>query len=247
LRYTVEYTLGRYRIRFNFWYLIIFLVVQTLLNELGFWQLSRAKEKQTRIYQLEKGSLSVLTSLNMLSNEQVNQFQTVDLQMELVGYDIFLLDNKMYQQQPGYQVLNVARDVASNKLLLVNRGWIYAGTDRARLPLVELPNRNWHVKGRVYPITAEAISTSSAAIERTGDIYRLPVLDMNILREIEARIGSSFEPYVVRLNSDSDAALGTSWAWTNMSPEKHLAYAIQWFALALAFLIVSLVVCVKKR
>ena len=246
LRYTIEYSLGRYRIRFNFWYLIIFLVMQTLLNELGFWQLSRAKEKQVRIYQLEKGSQSEVISLSHLTAEQLSQFQTVNLQMELVGYQLLLLDNKIREQKPGYEVLNVARDIDSNKILLVNRGWVSAGADRNRYPQIDMPDKNWHVSGRVYPLVDEAISTASATIEKSLDIYRLPVLDLKMLAEIEQRLGVKLEPYVVRLNQESEAALEVSWQWTNMSPEKHLAYAIQWFALALAFLIISLVVCVKK-
>ena len=247
LKHAIVYTFGRYQIRINFWYLIIFLIVQTLLNELGFWQLSRAKAKQTRIVQLEKGSQSILTSLENISTEQIEQFQSVELDLELVGYNSFLLDNKISNKRPGYHVLNVATDPLSGKYLLVNRGWIFAGADRNKLPQVDLPGANWQVSARIYPIAQEAISTASAEIEESRDLSRLPVLDLKVLAQIEEKLDLKLEPYLLRLNEGSSAAYETNWVWTNMSPQKHLAYAIQWFALALAFLIVSLVVCIKKR
>ncbi|WP_281281941.1 SURF1 family protein [Aliikangiella coralliicola] len=247
LKYAIKYSIGRYQIRINFWFLIIFLLVQTLLNELGFWQLSRAQEKQVRIVQLEKGAQSKLTNLSELTESHIQQFQSVAVNLQLASNDILLLDNKIDNQRPGYHVLNVAEDHLSGRHLLVNRGWIWAGNDRNEFPRVELPSRDWQVDARVYPIPEKSISTSLAKLEISSDFIRLPVLDKQVVEKLEKHLGVSLEPYLLRLNSDSEAALKANWVWTNMSPEKHLAYAIQWFALALAFLIVSLIVCIKKR
>lgn len=246
MKYTIEYSIGRYKIRVNFWLLIVFLLVQTLLNELGFWQLNRAKEKQVRIYQLQKGSESVITSLADLTERQIAQFQTVELFTEFKLRTTLLLDNKIRNQRPGYQVLHIVRDINSDKNLLINRGWVFAGDDRDRLPEVTLPNQSWKVKGRIYPIEDEALKTASARIENISRAIRLPVLDKQIVTDIEGRLNVELEPYVVRLSKNSEASLETDWVWTNMSPEKHLAYAVQWFSLALAFLIVSLVASIKK-
>ena len=246
MKHTIRYSFGRYEIRVNLWYLMIFLVFQTLLNELGFWQLNRAKQKQYRIAQLERGSQSVVTDLSTITQQQIAQFQSVDLLSELVGYHILLLDNKIDNKRPGYHVLHVAKDKLSGKQFLVNRGWVYAGHDREQFPDIDLPNSPWQVSARIYPVAAEAISTASAAIEDSRDFIRLPVLDQKTLAEIESRLKVTLEPYVLRLNEGSESALKINWMWTNMPPEKHLAYAVQWFALALALLIVSLIVCIKK-
>ncbi|TQV73760.1 SURF1 family protein [Aliikangiella marina] len=247
MKYTIRYSFGRFEIRVNLWYLMIFLVLQTILNELGFWQLNRAKEKQYRIAQLERGSQTVVTDLSSLTQQQIDQFQSVDLITELVGYHILLLDNKIDNKRSGYHVLHVAKDNISGKQFLVNRGWIYAGQDRDKLPEIELPDQSWQVSARIYPIAEEVISTASAQIEESRDYIRLPVLDKKSLTEIESRLSVELEPYVLRLNESSEAALKTNWMWTNMPPEKHLAYAVQWFALALALLIVSLIVSFKRK
>ena len=246
MKYSIEYSFGRYKLRLNFWLLIVFLLVQTLLNELGFWQLNRAKEKQIRIQQLEKGIEYSLNSLQALTPEHLSQFQSVELTTELIVRKSFFLDNKVRNGQPGYQVLHLVRDLSSEKNLLVNRGWVFTGETRNKLPGIELPGREWNVSGRLYPVIESAITTDDAEIENLSQSYRLPVLDGQIIKQLEKIFDLEIEPYFIRLNADSEAALDTNWVWTNMSPQKHLAYAIQWFGLALAFLIVSLVASIKK-
>lgn len=245
--HAIEYSVGRYRIRINIWFLIIFLLVQTLLNELGFWQLERAKEKQLRIVQLAKGSDSVVTDISQISAEKVEQFQTVELALEPLKSVVLLLDNKINNKRPGYHVINIAKEVHSGKYLLVNRGWLFAGLDRNQFPEIEMPAQNWQVKARVYPIVDAAISTTSAEIEFSGDRLRLPVLDQKIKTELEAKLKLPLESYLLRLTPESEGALKIDWVWTNMSPEKHLGYAFQWFALAFTFLIISVFVSIKKR
>ena len=44
-------------------------------------------------------------------------------------------------------------------------------------------------------------------------------------------------PYVVRLTPDSAGALLADWPLINTRPEKHTAYAVQWFLMALALLL----------
>jgi surfeit locus 1 family protein len=241
-----QYKIGPYQISINVWLLIAFLLMQTLLNELGFWQLERAKEKQYRVIQLEKGNQSVLTSLNSISSESIEQFQSVELELELNDKSILFLDNKIMDKRPGYHVLNVAFEKASGKNIIINRGWVFAGADRRRLPTVDWPQINWQVSARIYPIAAESISTAMAQVEKHGKNYRLPVLDLAVKAKIESALDLKLEDYVLRLNRNSNSALETNWLWTNMTPEKHLGYAFQWFALSLALLVLSVIASTKK-
>lgn len=247
MAYSIEYSIGRYQIRFNFWYLIIFLLVQTLLNELGFWQLNRAKEKQARLVQLEKGVANSIKNLAEITQEHLSQFQSVELELVPAVSKTLLLDNKINDKMPGYHVINIAQDNKSGRYVLVNRGWIFAGNDRNKMPEVELPQPEWSVSARVYPIAEESISTAKAEVEFFSGYLRLPMLDATIVRTLEAHFGKKLEPFILRLDDGTQAAFNTNWVWTNMPVEKHLAYAFQWFALAFAFLVISLVVSIKKR
>ncbi|MET1256710.1 SURF1 family protein [Aliikangiella maris] len=247
MKHSVEYSIGRYQLRINIWFLIIFLLVQTLLNELGFWQLNRAKEKQQRLVLLAQGEQETVTSLSELTAQQINQFQKVKLKMQLKSEKILFLDNQVKEKRVGYHVLNVAQDSLTGKNYLLNRGWVMADIDRSKLPDIELPDSNWLIEGRVYPLPPKSISTESARVEVYPSGYRLPVLDQHIVNEIGQYLGLEIQYYIIRLDQNVQGAFDTEWVWTNMTAEKHLAYAFQWFSLALGFLVVSLFACINKR
>ena len=48
--------------------------------------------------------------------------------------------------------------------------------------------------------------------------------------------GETLLPWMARLRTGSDAALTLDWPALPMTSSKHTAYAVQWFALALALL-----------
>ena len=55
-----------------------------------------------------------------------------------------------------------------------------------------------------------------------------------------AMLDTMLYPYSVRLDADSPGALTVDWPLVNMAPEKHRAYAVQWFCMALALLLIFL-------
>lgn len=244
---TIEYSIGRYQIRINVWLFIVFLIFQTLLNELGFWQLERAKEKQIRLQQLGLGSKQINDDLTQISEAQLNQFQRVSLTAEVLNEPPIFLDNQTHNKAPGYHVIQVVKDIASNKFVLVNRGWQFSGKDRKQLPEMEPLNTEWQIEGRLYPISAAENVVVRGEVEHLKAGTRIPGLSLSILAELEAKLRIPLEQYIVRLDVNAPNALEVNWKWTNMPVEKHLAYAVQWFGLALTLLIVSLIVAVKRR
>jgi cytochrome oxidase assembly protein ShyY1 len=56
---------------------------------------------------------------------------------------------------------------------------------------------------------------------------------------LERRLGRALFPDVVRL--ESSPGLDTGWIVVNLTPEQHLGYAVQWFALATALAILTFV------
>ena len=247
LKSTIEYSIGKYQIRVNIWLLILFLIMQTVLNELGFWQLNRAKEKQIRLHQIEQGGKQTLHDLSLIEAKDLEQFQQVELLLETQSDVGIFVDNKTHQKAPGYHLLTLAKDKVSNKLVLVNRGWIFGGGDRNVLPSIDRTSFDWQVKGRLYPIT-EAPSTALAGkTEFKSDGIRIPFVSTETLKDLEKEFNLSIEPYLIRLDKENKSALEVDWQWTNMPVEKHLAYAIQWFGLALALLIISIIVAVKRK
>ncbi len=251
LKSTIEYNIGRYHVRINIWLLIVFLILQTLLNELGFWQLNRAKEKQQRLAQVEAGKLNSIKNLADVNNAHLLKFQQVDLGLTILRELPIFVDNKTHKKAPGYHVLQVAQDKQSGKAILINRGWVFADNQRVSLPVDKIEkfefDKQIKITGRLYPISQEPITSLQGELEKLNSGYRIPYLDNNILAELKKNYQLDLEPYIVRIDSADDFALTVNWQWTNMPVEKHLAYAVQWFGLALALLIISLIVAVKRR
>jgi len=55
----------------------------------------------------------------------------------------------------------------------------------------------------------------------------------------EELYGDQFFAYQLRLDSDSPGALETGWPTVAVQPEKHTAYAVQWFVMVLVLLIMT--------
>lgn len=245
MRHSVQYKIGQYQLTINYWFLIVFLLVQTGLNELGYWQLSRAQEKQQRLELLAENENSVVTNLGSISEAEISDFSKVELEVELASRKSILVENKIQNGNLGYHVLNLVHEVESNKYILVNRGWVEGLANRNDVPKVDLPANYWQLKARFYPINSQVLS-GDAEIEEYGNTIRIPVLDSSVLQGLEKLLSADIEPYVLRIDKQDTYALEVDWAWVSMAPEKHLGYAFQWFALSLAFLIVSLFVLVKR-
>ena len=57
----------------------------------------------------------------------------------------------------------------------------------------------------------------------------------------EELFGEDFLSYQLRLDQDSVGALKTGWTTVAVQPEKHIGYAVQWFAMAITLLIMTII------
>ncbi|GAA3544060.1 SURF1 family protein [Zobellella aerophila] len=206
-------------------------VMIALMTVMGVWQLSRAEEK--RQLQLEWDSRSQI-ELELAEALAVNAPFGHRLRVSgvyLAGGDLFL-DNQIEQGRVGYRLVRPLQTAAG--LLAVDLGWVEAGADRRRLPVVSPPDED--------------------SIELSGFIVRpyLPPLSLSSHRQdlVSARVqslqpellarqwGEPVQPFVLKLVEGD--ALESGWQPVVMGPERHTGYAIQWFVMALAVLITGL-------
>ena len=64
---------------------------------------------------------------------------------------------------------------------------------------------------------------------------------------LEQRLGAPLRPFVLRLDPALEHGYRRDWKIAAISPDKHLAYAFQWFALAVAVAVVFLVLSLRRR
>jgi surfeit locus 1 family protein len=246
LRHSISYSLGKYQVNINFWLFILFLLMQTLLNELGYWQLERAKEKTQRMIQLDSSANQLITDFSKISQDDLTHFMPVKFEAFLSDDNTYLIENKIQNGKLGYHVLNLVTEKSTGRKVLINRGWISAKANRKNLPQVTNPPFDWLIIGRIYPINQDILS-SEAEIEQYDQVYRIPVMDINVLAKLKEKLGENIEPFLVRLEKNQGSGFVIDWQWISMLPEKHLGYAFQWFALAFTLLIISIIASVKRR
>lgn len=210
-----------------------------LLVSLGFWQLQRAEEKQQILdrYQTNR-QLPPLTILQGLDSGQDQQYRRAQFEVELDNSRRIVLDNRVKYGRPGYEIFQAATVAGASKRLLVNRGWVPASLDRSQLPDYPIISGNLPLRGYLYRTLRggyqldDGITTLETGATRVGWIT---------VERAERLSGEDFFPYQLRLDRDSLAALDTGWTTVSVQPQKHTAYAVQWFAMAATLLLLTLI------
>ena len=153
------------------------------------------------------------------------------------GNQNLLLANRSRGNRVGYEVIAVAKVEGSDQPLLVNRGWVLASLDRQELPQLEPLPGSYRLSGQYYCPAA-----NSLVVDQNPDsgwpkvIYHL---DSDVLQQV---FGQEITPAPceLRLDSDQPLAFEAGWELVNQSPQKHIGYAVQWFLLAIALIILAL-------
>ena len=112
----------------------------------------------------------------------------------------------------------------------MNRGWIEHARDTVDPAALAVPERRVTVRGRAGALPRAgyrmgAAMESSAAWPRHA-VY--PTLD-----EVAAVLGREVQPFVLLLAPEEDHGLLRRWEPAAIGPERHYAYGMQWFAMAI--------------
>jgi len=216
---------------------LFFILMLPCLLSLGYWQLQRALEKQ-QILELvaQRRSATPMAMPQLLAIEDPAYVQ-VELRGTYVQDRLILLDNQVYQGQFGYEVVMPFRS-AGGELLLISRGWIPGSLRREQLPTLDPVAGEFDLLAEVYVPLGEAYTLEDTALPRRWP-KRVQVLDQEALARA---LSEPLYPYVLRLRAGSATALQGHWQDVNIQPQKHTAYAVQWFALAAALVILYLAV-----
>jgi surfeit locus 1 family protein len=218
------------------WALVFTLALLAGFVALGSWQVERSREKRALIEAFERGD-SGTVPLSVAPLDQLPRYQRVSTSGRYEPGHQILLDNMPSAAgQPGYRVLTPFRRADGGPLLMVDRGWVPLGPDRGSLPAVSVNARPRIITGRLDGLPVPGLRIGTA---RAPDAAGWPlVLNFPVAADLEAALGEPVEHRIVLL--DATAPDGFERAWRpsiGFPPERHLGYAIQWFALALVLLV----------
>ena len=205
-----------------------------LLFTLGQWQLDREAEKIQ--IQKEYDSRAVagpvdIETINWASDD-LNQ-RNISFEGRYLNQFNFLLDNRIYEGKVGYEVITPV-EYHAGKLVLVNRGWIAQGSNRTDIPEIEAIDDRVNLSGKIYVPNGKQFLLDDA--EEISMQQGHSVIQEIDVEKIAAYLEIDIAPFTIRLNENSPGKLQDNWVLVNMSPEKHRAYAVQWFLMLFALI-----------
>ncbi len=223
-------------------WLLLTLVVAGCFVRLGFWQLDRAEQKRQILQSYANAPELQVSQLN----QHTPLYSRISGQVTLMPQQL-LLDNRIWQGRTGVHVLTPVL-LPQQQLLLVNRGWLPLPADRGTLPAAPLSERSVSVNGQLAPLpqVGQRLGQQPPLNPRQWPqliTYADHAIIEQAYRQSRQNPQLQLLPFVLQLDADSpDGFAGRDWSPVNFGPNKHLAYAWQWFTLALAVLITWLVV-----
>lgn len=207
-----------------------FLAIFALFVNLGVWQVHRAGEKQALMESREQRGRDAPVRLGGAETRAEDlRYRRVMVSGEYDPDHQFLVDNQVHGQQPGYLVLTPLRIAGSSSAVLVNRGWVPLGADRAQKPDIGLKTREAHIAGVADYFPRVGFKLQGAEIPGPGWPSLVQVPEPDRLGE---RLGYPVLPYQVLLDPAAPEGYVRAWHEVPLDPGKNQGYALQWFLFA---------------
>lgn len=211
---------------------LLMLLAVLLFLRLGVWQWHRAGEKRATEAAFQAGSAAP-RPLGTRPAGSLPRYTTVRVQGHYDGEHQFLLENLSHAGRPGYEVLTPLR-LPDGRTLLVNRGWVPLTASRRQLPQVALDAA---ASGEVTPAgRLDALPVAGLARGRLPPDPAAPwpkLTSFPLATDLAAALGHSVEPRQLLLNADEPFGFIRDWhPAAGFGPERHIAYAVQWWAFA---------------
>lgn len=226
------------------WVLLNFLVLVLLLG-LSFWQWQRAAEKTQTLARIANWQASGAVDLTRLSaiDAQGRDGLQLDFVARWLAPQVWLLDNQMVNGRIGYDVLIAVKDASASEnsaALLVNLGWVAAPVQREFLPAVQIP-AELRVQG-IFRTRTQGVLLGTN-IENKG-AWPMRIQQVNV-ESLSAYINDPLVSGVVYQEKNSPFVI--HYRPVILPPERHKAYAVQWFLLAIAVVVVALAASARKH
>lgn len=223
---------------------LLTLLLLVLLTSLGFWQLDRAAQKRDLLsqYQGQEGEAPIQIRADLVAVDEL-EYRPATVAGRFDAEHQFLLDNRTHQGVAGYEVLTPVRIESSGHGILVNRGWVPRGATRADLPALPLPPGPVRLEG-VLKRPARTITLGEGEDREPG----WPKVLQRIRLDLQAeQLGYPLVPMVLLLGPAELPGFVREWEPVKgFGPEQNMGYAVQWFGLAAALLVIYIVVNCRR-
>lgn len=203
-------------------YSLVMLFGSVLCASLGFWQYNK--------------------SLTFQSLEHM-EVPPITLTGEYLVNQNWYLDNRTLNGKPGYEILTPF--ISGQQAWLVNRGFV-AYERRSELPIISTPKNE--IKITAIPDQVVTPLVLSGDHEEAEFSKRIQTINIeHISRQIAHHLPSSLQEHILVLQQGQGQLLPLAITKPYMSKHKHLAYAVQWWLLMVAAVVIWFVSSYKNN
>ena len=219
--------------------LLLMFLGLAVFGSLGTWQLNRSAERRAMLDAFESAEASLPVG-GLASVPTGGDNTRVRLAGRYLADRQVLLDNMTHEGMRGYHVLTPLETAGS--LVMVNRGFVAGGPDRSELPDLAVSGGEREVVGIAVPYFRRGLRLGEEAAEVSWPrrmVY--PTAD-----QLRGLFDSPLPGYQVLLDGEEPDGYVRAWRPYGMAPERHLAYAVQWYGLAAAAAGIWLAVTLRR-
>lgn len=230
---------GKRQWRISFWPALAAAVLLPVLLALGVWQLQRGAAKSQLHAEFDAAVASEardVTSLPLPEFNALPRYQPVVLRGEYIPRRQFLLDNMPRDGRPGHHVLTPFQPADSDYVVMVDRGW-RPGLANSELEIEQSNALPDEVTGMLAPLPRPALELGEVE-PPPGWPKPVQFPDADQLAEL---LGTQVAEVRLLLAEDAREGFKRDWQAPGMPAARHYGYAFQWFALALALVVIFFV------
>ncbi|MGH8378266.1 MAG: SURF1 family protein [Gammaproteobacteria bacterium] len=239
--------IGKWQFRPTLWPTVATVILFPVLIALGIWQLHRADYKRALLAQYREVTTLPPVSLNaaLISGglDALPRYRHVQVQGHYDGAHQILLQEMQHGDQVGYEVLTPFVLEPQQQILLVNRGFVAADPENKALPELNVGSDTRSVTGVLGILPVPGIRLGKATVP-AGWPKLILYPRYQALAELYG--GHLLKPVLLLDVAQTDGFVRDWKPNIGFPPVRHDAYALQWFALALALLIIWIVVNSKR-
>ncbi|MEM7563034.1 MAG: SURF1 family protein [Pseudomonadota bacterium] len=234
--------IGKREFKPPLWSILLTICGVVVFVVLGNWQLERAALKASIIEKYEQRLALPASDLDVSQEIGEVEFRRVKISGSFHPEHHFLVDNQVHGGKAGYLLLTPFRIDGSDKMILVDRGWLALGASREHYPEIELPLAVDPIEGVVTTYSSDGFRYGQTDL--TGSWPQLiPYIDLPALQQ---QYSAELLPLILRLAPEQPGHYIRAWQPIWAAPEKSQAYAVQWFSFAALAVLLFIILNLRK-
>ena len=213
--------------------LIFAIIFVPITISLGMWQIERANEKKLIIANYDK--LLVSAPVVLQKNQMLNNWQPIETTgtyEDTIVYE----DNAINNGKAGFKVYHLFRN-DDGTFIFIHRGFIERNLIKNNLPEVEIPAE----KKLIYGTTLFKQNNTFVKNIEESDSRIIQEFNTSLLIERYPMLKDKYlHPFLFNLDIRDVDKYQPIEKPVNMTASKHIGYAIQWFGLCAALIILTI-------